>query len=243
MNIQPYVYKLTHKESGEFYIGYREANKVPALEDLGKQYFTSSNTIQELGFSNFDIEIIEEFETGIEAYNYEQILIKENIHDSLCLNGHYHVNGSYRFVGPHSDKTLLKMRNTRSSSQYRTALSERTKELWQDEEYRKKNDLSYLRTDEVKKKMSDSKLEFYATEQGKQWSSDRSKKMWQDEEYRKKNDLSYLRTDEVKKKISESVSKSFKDVTCPYCGRIGKGPWMYQKHFKNCKLNQENEII
>ena len=94
MNIQPYVYKLTHKESGEFYIGYREANKVPALEDLGKQYFTSSNTIQELGFSNFDIEIIEEFETGIEAYNYEQILIKENIHDSLCLNGHYHVNGS-----------------------------------------------------------------------------------------------------------------------------------------------------
>ena len=91
--------------------------------------------------------------------------------------------------------------------------------------------------------MSDSKLEFYATEQGKQWSSDRSKKMWQDEEYRKKNDLSYLRTDEVKKKISESVSKSFKDVTCPHCGRIGKGPWMYQKHFKNCKLNQENEII
>ena len=41
MKALPYVYKLVHKETGEFYIGFRCANKVPANEDLGIKYFTS----------------------------------------------------------------------------------------------------------------------------------------------------------------------------------------------------------
>lgn len=34
----PYVYKGTNKETGEFYIGYREANKLPSKLDLGFRY-------------------------------------------------------------------------------------------------------------------------------------------------------------------------------------------------------------
>lgn len=40
MNIYPYVYKCVHKTTGQFYFGYRCANKLPAEIDLPK-YKTS----------------------------------------------------------------------------------------------------------------------------------------------------------------------------------------------------------
>ena len=49
-NILPYVYKLTHKETGQFYIGYRKANKVQSYCDIGIVYFSSSKEIEKLGF-------------------------------------------------------------------------------------------------------------------------------------------------------------------------------------------------
>lgn len=75
--IKPYVYKGTHKETGRFYIGYRERNKVPPIEDLGIKYFTSSKTVKPI-FNEFIWEIIEEFDDPIEAYDYEQKLISKN---------------------------------------------------------------------------------------------------------------------------------------------------------------------
>ena len=53
MTIQPYVYMLTHRETGQFYIGYRSGNKVPARLDLGIYYKSSSNTVKRIGFDNF----------------------------------------------------------------------------------------------------------------------------------------------------------------------------------------------
>lgn len=83
----PYVYRLTHKSNGCLYIGYRSNNKVPAHEDLGTIYFTSSKVVGPT-FSEFDIEIIQEFLTAEEAYLYEQRLIYENIRNPLLLNMH-----------------------------------------------------------------------------------------------------------------------------------------------------------
>ena len=60
MNIYPYVYRLDHPITGEFYIGYRSANKVPASEDLGIRYFTSSKTVKPR-FHEFRFCIIAEF--------------------------------------------------------------------------------------------------------------------------------------------------------------------------------------
>lgn len=104
-----YVYRLTHRETGRFYIGYREANKIPAIEDL-PIYKSSSSKVKKLGFTNFDYEIIAEFENGSDSYDLEQQLIEKSKKDLLCLNGHFTKSGKlqYRRVGPHTEETKLK---------------------------------------------------------------------------------------------------------------------------------------
>lgn len=135
-----------------------------------------------------------------------------------------------------SNKRINSLKEFYSTDKGKKLASNRIKELWKKEEYRKNNDLSYLLEEEVLNKRSKSIKDFYNTEEGKQVASERMKKIWGNEEYKKKNDLSYLRTDEVKKKQSEGAKKQFSTVLiCPKCGKEGKGPWMYQKHFKNCK--------
>lgn len=96
--ILPYVYRLTHKETGQYYIGYRKANKVQSYYDIGIVYFSSSPRVKELGFENFDIEIIAEFFDWKEANLFEQGLIKDNFKNPLCLNKNYSINGSIRFT-------------------------------------------------------------------------------------------------------------------------------------------------
>lgn len=112
----PYVYKLTHRETGEFYIGYRQSNILPAEEDL-PLYQSSSRLVKEMGFDNFDFEIVSEFSSGDEAYIFEQRSIKKHIKDPLCLNRHYiNVdNGSNHFVrkGPLREESLKKMIESR----------------------------------------------------------------------------------------------------------------------------------
>lgn len=57
----PYVYKLVHKTTGQFYYGYQYANRVPSTESLGVCYFTSSKIISKLGFENFNCIVLTEF--------------------------------------------------------------------------------------------------------------------------------------------------------------------------------------
>lgn len=99
MKALPYVYKLTHKTTSQFYIGYREANTEPASEDLPK-YQSSSTYVKELGFENFHYDIIAEFAYAQEAYDYENILIQESFDDPLCLNRHYQTSTDNRFRNP-----------------------------------------------------------------------------------------------------------------------------------------------
>lgn len=95
-NILPYVYKLIHKETGQFYIGYRRANKVPSEVDI-LEYKSSSKKVKELGFENFNIEILVEFFAWEDAYEFEQNLIKENFKDPLILNRNYNTNNVSKF--------------------------------------------------------------------------------------------------------------------------------------------------
>lgn len=83
--ILPYVYKLTYRKTGEFYIGYRAANKVPSHLDIGIKYFSSSKKVKEIGFENFDISIVAEFFDAQDAFEFEQGLIKENFKDPFCV--------------------------------------------------------------------------------------------------------------------------------------------------------------
>ena len=45
-------------------------------------------------------------------------------------------------------------------------------------------------------------------------------------------------TESTKLKVSNSLkgkTKNYSDLTCPHCGKIGKGPNMGRYHFTNCK--------
>jgi len=98
MKALPYVYKLVHKETGEFYIGFRCANKVPANEDLGIKYFTSSKLVKKT-FENFECFVLGEFEDKDAAYTFEQNLIKECFSNPLILNKHWQDTKTYSMLG------------------------------------------------------------------------------------------------------------------------------------------------
>jgi len=87
-NIKPYVYRCEHKITKQFYIGYRYANEYPSFEDLGVHYFTSS-VIVSTDFSNYNYEILSEYDTPGWAYEVEQRLIYENRSDPLLINRNF----------------------------------------------------------------------------------------------------------------------------------------------------------
>lgn len=94
--ILPYVYKLTNRNTGEFYYGYRKANKVRAEKDLGFEYFTSSKCVRPR-FKEFESEIVAEFFDSNSAYWFEQSLIQENWKSTGLLNRKYVKAGGKEF--------------------------------------------------------------------------------------------------------------------------------------------------
>jgi hypothetical protein len=95
--VLPYVYKLIHKITGQFYIGFRKANKIYSNQDIGVFYFSSSAVVNKLGFENFNIDIIAEFFKPEDAYEFEQNLIKENFKDQLILNKRHHADSNANY--------------------------------------------------------------------------------------------------------------------------------------------------
>lgn len=91
----PYVYICTHKQTGQFYIGYREANKLPAGQDLPK-YKTSSKVVRQ-NFDDYSWSIVAEFVNGDDAYDNEQRLIFEAWNDTLLINGNCRYGSEKRF--------------------------------------------------------------------------------------------------------------------------------------------------
>jgi len=109
----PYVYKLTHKTTGQFYFGYRSANKVPSSEDVGTIYFSSSKRIRPI-FNEFNFEVLAEFFDYTSAYIFEQQLIFEHWNDPLKLNGKYHLGPDKLWVcSKHTPETIEKIRKSK----------------------------------------------------------------------------------------------------------------------------------
>ena len=98
-----YVYKITNKETGEFYIGSRGANvkqNYTPEQDLLIHYFTSSVKLKRTIKANptqYVGEILYRSNDNVDyngiilyaAYVYEQILIREYIKHPLCVNQYY----------------------------------------------------------------------------------------------------------------------------------------------------------
>lgn len=87
---KPYVYRCEHKETKRFYIGYRTANKLPASDDLGIHYFTSSKEVKK-DFHNYIFEILSEYDSALMAFEVEQRLIYECRHNELLINKNFKV--------------------------------------------------------------------------------------------------------------------------------------------------------
>ena len=109
----PYVYICSHRESGQFYIGYREGNKLPSSQDL-PLYKTSSKHVNPI-FDQYSWEIIAEFFDGTDAYNFEQSLIYENWGNPLlinksCFHNKRQFRGSYGMLNKeHTEESKRKM--------------------------------------------------------------------------------------------------------------------------------------
>jgi hypothetical protein len=123
--ILPYVYILTDKITGQFYIGYRYKNVTlhkRSNEDLGVVYFTSCKHISKNNFYRFDAVILAEFFDKADAYWFEQQLIKDNRKNPLMLNKHYQdpntENKEFVNFG-HSEETIQKMTGLRRSDAFR----------------------------------------------------------------------------------------------------------------------------
>jgi hypothetical protein len=162
--ILPYVYKLTHKQTGHFYFGYRCQNKVPASEDLGFKYFSSGKTTKQ-NFNDFDYLIIAEFFTADDAYWHEQGLIEFHRSDPLMLNKHYIKDGKRKFAinGKFSDEhkrnLSIAMKGRVFTQAHRNAMSIafKNKPPASDELRKKRSLIALNRSPELNAKMLESR--------------------------------------------------------------------------------------
>lgn len=82
-----YVYMCIHKNTGEFYIGYRCANvHLNRFSHIDFPLYRTSNPEIKHNFLNFDWIIVAEFFDSDSAYDYEQQLIHEYWNDLLLIN-------------------------------------------------------------------------------------------------------------------------------------------------------------
>lgn len=88
-----YVYKITINHTGQFYFGFRKANKAEPENDFLVKYFSCSsiirNTIKCQGVESIKGEIIFKSFDPDEAYWYEQKVIADHFDDPLNINFQY----------------------------------------------------------------------------------------------------------------------------------------------------------
>lgn len=106
----PYVYMCIHKETSQFYIGYRVKNvKLNKPSHIDFPEYKTSSKIVKPNFDNFTWVILAEFYNHDSAYDFEQSLINEYWCNPLLINTNCHC-GKKRFkVSSHSDETKQKI--------------------------------------------------------------------------------------------------------------------------------------
>jgi hypothetical protein len=113
-SMTPYVYKITHKPTGKYYIGSKYAgwrNNKEVTELIGEDYYYTSSrdkfiveTFTKERVADWDIYIIyktrgDEHDPIYEAIAHENLFISDCIDDELCLNKLY--------IDPYINKTVV----------------------------------------------------------------------------------------------------------------------------------------
>lgn len=213
--VMPYVYMCIHKETGEFYIGYRQLNikkNLPSSTDL-PNYKSSAKQVKD-NFDKFSYLVIAEFFNPDDAYDFEQQLIYENWNDPLIINKScYYGKKRFRMSGPrskeHSAKIGIAHRGKIVSKEQRENSSKVHKGKVLSDATRLKISVSQTgrkHTEESKQKMRKPKPPF---------------------------------TEEHRRKISEASKRQIRQcqpiVSCPHCGTTGGAGTMPRWHFDRCK--------
>ena len=120
-----YIYKVTDKETRQFYIGSQCGGKT-----IGVNYFTSSRNKEfrnkfKANPTQFEIKIIGVFADANACVLQENIFIKDNIKNPLCLNKNYTIGKNVQFTmagcygeknsyygKKHSEETRRKLRES-----------------------------------------------------------------------------------------------------------------------------------
>lgn len=241
--VAPYVYMGSHKITKQIYIGYREANIKLSHIDLF-EYRTSSKIVNPT-FDEYDWIIIAEFNTGNDAYDHEQQMIFENWDNPLLVNEYCHY---------HRRRFKRKDRKLSQSTKEKISISNSGKK--RTEEFKRQMSIRQTGKSHSVESIDKMKSRTVSTETRKAISIANKGKILSDTTIDKikiaRNRQSPLSA-EARQKISEAhtgktMSLAAKqkismfqqnlvrlDVTCPHCGKTGKGNAMKQWHFDRCK--------
>ena len=217
----PYVYICTHKETNEFYIGYRMVNvklNIPSHLDL-PEYKTSSTTVNP-DFHDYTWTIIAEFFDPSHAYTFEQQLIFDNWKNPLLLNGRYHLgeDKQFRNSGPHSDESKQK-------------ISDATKGI-------KRGPNGKKGIPNGRKGIPSGQIPWNKGMKG----IPTGRPAWNKGIPNRRKGIPL--SDEHKQNLRKPKGKQKNpaaEVECPHCGLVGRGGNMTRKHFDNCKMNIINQ--
>lgn len=103
-----YIYKMTHPETKEFYIGRRKSKVSPELDSYRGSSQTWYKTLSKEEIEYLEKEILEIFLSMEEMCISEEKYILENIKNPLCKN--YHIPGKGFYCKSHTDKTKNKLK-------------------------------------------------------------------------------------------------------------------------------------
>jgi hypothetical protein len=201
-----YVYRITFLPTDQYYIGYR-GSKNATPSDLLATYFTSSKVvarlIKEHGVDKFAKEILAEFDTGVEAYEYEQQLLRE--HDveanTQMLNKRL-TSCALDTFKYHTEKTRAQMSESRrllwEDPEYRDSVADAVRQSWQDParaDSLKTPEFRELKSQQSKELWKDpAYLEKYAQAHSEAvakpeyqaWHSEHKTELWKDPVYRQR---------------------------------------------------------
>jgi hypothetical protein len=205
-----YVYKITFSPTDQYYIGYR-GSKNATPDDLLATYFTSSKVvarlIKEHGVDKFAKEILAEFDTGVEAYEYEQQLLREHdVESNTQMLNKRLTSCALDTFKYHTEKTRTQMSKSRqhlwNNNEYRNSVSAAVRESWKDPvraESLRTPEFRQLKSQQSKQLWKDpAYLEKYAQAHSeamidpeyREWHSNHKKELWKDPVYREKRSKS-----------------------------------------------------
>lgn len=209
------VYRAKNKINNKSYIGittktleHRKITHQKAAKYSNRKFYTALN---KYGFGNFEWSVLEECNSITELENKEVYYIEK--YDSL--NNGYNLTSGGESTKEYSDESKELMRNARI-------------------DWHKSNRNGFkgkTHTKEVRKRISEKMKGRPSPNKDKELSEthrenlSKSQKEW----------LKHNEHPNLGRTWKHSKKREYTEVTCPKCGKSGKGPNMTRYHFENCK--------